>query len=72
MVGSVRPALRDNPYLYLTHETGYSQSWQQKYPAVVLTYDIPAKALRYNPHTGLQPFDRRDLKGVDWMQKLPE
>jgi hypothetical protein len=72
MVTYVRPALRDNPYLYLTHEKLYGKNWQGKYPAVVLTYNIPAKALRHNLYTGLQPFDRRDLQGVDWTQKLPE
>jgi hypothetical protein len=72
MIGVVSPRLRDNQYLYLTNKSNYGKHWQRQYPAVVLTYDIPKKELRHNLYGGLQPFDRRDLKGIDWMQKLPE
>jgi hypothetical protein len=72
MVSSVPSALTNNKYLYLTDKSDNGNSLKQQYPAVVLTYDIPKKELRHNLYNGLRPFDRRDLKGVDWVKKLPE
>jgi hypothetical protein len=72
MIGVVSPRFRDNQYLYLTTKSDYEEDWQRQYPAVVLTYNISNKELRHNLYGGLRPFDRRDLKGIDWMQKLPE
>jgi hypothetical protein len=72
MIGVVSPRFRDNQYLYLTTKSDYEEDWQRQYPAVVLTYNISNKELRHNLYRGLRPFDRRDLKGIDWMQKLPE
>jgi hypothetical protein len=72
MVGYVRPSIADNQYLYLTDKSDGGNNLKRQYSAVVLTYDIPKKELRHNLHGGLRPFDRRDLKGVDWVKKLPE
>jgi hypothetical protein len=72
MVGYVRPSIADNQYLYLTDKSDSGNNLKRQYPAVVLTYDILKKELRHNLHGALWPFDRRDLKGVDWVKKLPE
>jgi hypothetical protein len=72
MVKYIRPNRTDNQYLYLADKSDNGNRLKQQYPAVVLTYDIPKKELRHNLHGAFQPFDRRDLKDVDWVKKLPE
>jgi transposase len=72
MVKHIRPNLTKNQYLYLADKSDNGNRLKEQYPAVVLTYDIPKKELRHNLHGTLRPFDRRDLKGIDWVKKLPD
>jgi hypothetical protein len=70
-ISSIAANLRDDPLIYLTSESKYSEDWQKKFPRLMLMYDIKPKKLWHNlyPSTKrnqLHQFNRKDLRGISW------